>query len=103
MGLGWFDHGQGGKALSIFCYLHMLVVSDLIVPISFMSTTKPFFLVPVHECPVIYPLSLDNSSHELFLAHRCTDDFQVIGVDDDLAKIYNGGRLKKEVTSVSPV
>lgn len=103
MGLGWFDQGQEEKALFIFSYLHMLDASDLILHIFFMSTTKSFFPLPVHECPVIYSLSLDDSSHELFLVHRCTDDFQVIGVDDDLAKIYNWGSLKKELTSVSPV
>lgn len=68
-----------------------------------MSTTKPLFLLPVHERPVVHSLSLDDSSHELLLVHWGTDDFQVIGVDDDLAEIYNWGGLKKEVVSVSPV
>lgn len=103
MGLGWLHQGCGEKALSIFSYLQVLVASDHILHISFMSTTEPLFLLAVHERPVIHSLSLDDSSHELLLVHRGTDDFQVIGVDDDLAEIYDWGRLKKEVVSVSPV
>lgn len=87
----------------MFSYLQMLVTNDLIVPIFSMSNTELLFLVPVNERPVIDSLSLDHSPHELFLVHGCTDDFQVVGVDDDLAKIYDWGSLKKEVTSVSPV
>lgn len=99
----WVDQGYGEKALSIFSYLHMLVPSDHILHIFFVSTTKALFLLPVNERPIIYSLGLDDSPHELLLVHRCTDDFQVIGVDDDLAKIYNWGSLKKEVANVPPV
>jgi len=52
-----------------------------------MSTTKSIFPFPVNEGPVVYSLSLDDSSHELFLVHWCADDFQVVGVDDDLAEV----------------
>lgn len=81
----------------------MLVTGDLALHVFFMSPTEAFFLVPVHERPVVHALGLDDSPHELLLVHRGTDDFQVIGVDDDLAKIYNWRSLKEEVTSVSPV
>lgn len=85
-----------------FSYLHILVAGNLFFHIFSMSTTKSFFLFPVYEGPVVYSLSLDDSSHELFLVHRCTDDFQVVCVDDDLAKVYNWGRLEKDLISVSP-
>lgn len=58
-----------------------------------MSSANSVFPFVVYEGPVIYSLSMDDSSHELFLVHRCTDDFQVICVDDDLTKIYDWGSL----------
>lgn len=57
----------------------------------------------VHEGPVTHSLSLDDSPHQLFLVHGCTDDFQVASVDDDLAKIYNWGSLQKDLISVLPL
>lgn len=93
VGLGWADCScetqkpWGQKALSVFSYLDILAAGRLYFHISFMPATKPFSPFPMSEGPVISSLGLDDPPHELLLVHWCTDDFQVVSVDDDLAKI----------------
>lgn len=44
---------------------------------------------------------LEDFPHEVPFVHRGSDDFQVVGVDDYLPKVYNRRRLEKQRASVS--
>jgi len=89
----WFDQNQETKVLPVLSYLHVLVADSLLFHILLMSSTSSFSPFPVHKGPVAHPFCLNDPSHELPLVHWRTDDFQVVGVDDDLTKVDNRGSL----------
>lgn len=99
----WFDQNQETKTLPVFSYLHVLAADSLLFHILFMPSTNSFSPLPVHKGPVAHPLCLDDPSHELSLVHWRTDDFQVVGVDDDLTKVNNWGSLQEDLISFPPV